>query len=175
MKKIKSKNAKWRRRRRLFGGCFPKSPQLYFMAKKRGILPIYNDDNLCLFRSIVMGLAATFQEQSKFNSLYADPDKQKDLSIFLLKTVGIKHNLRSYNINHLAIIQKLFNSKYPGLIRFICINAEKGFKVVYKGKSTARNNIFILLQGHHFDLILNMKKLMQVKFIIIYLLFFLKF
>lgn len=143
------------------GSCSHYSTFSASLAKKKAILAIYNDDNLCMARALALGIVNCLYGHKTMELAVADPDgKQHDLACAILKSAGISTKLKSYNLKHLDKIQQSIDKK---LFRLVVFHGEKGLKIVYKGKP-AKFTIPLLFHGKHFDLVLSPKKLMRVNF-----------
>jgi len=130
---------------------------------RSGIVEVFNDDNICMARSVALGLVRALYGEKEMKRVLNDPDGlQKQLALLLLKGSGISTTLKTYNLIHLRKIQNLLNAKFPGKFRLAVFSAEKMFKLVYLGKKRANFTIPLLFHGLHFDLVTNPRKLFQV-------------
>lgn len=128
--------------------------------RNRGVWAIMNDDSLCLARAIVLGIVnSSYGGYKTMKGM--DDITIKKFAIQLLKNAKIAENKENYGLKDLKMIEKYLNKEWPKKFR-LAVFKYPFCELIYKGRKLAKNNIFLLHNGHHFDLVVNVGKLLKV-------------
>jgi hypothetical protein len=128
--------------------------------RNRGVWPIMNEDKLCLARAIVLGIVNS--SYGGFKTMkQMDDFTIKKFAILLLQNAQISENKENYGLKDLKMIQRFLNKEWPNKYR-LAVFKYPFCQLIYKGRKLAKNNIYLLHNGEHFDLILNIGKLLKV-------------
>lgn len=139
--------------------------------KNTALIPIINADQYCLFYALEMSrIYATTGENDGMSEkafsrliqrgLKEAPTKKprrQGLSMYeygrnLMIAAGIPMGLPEYSVEkHVPIIQRYYDSRYPGMYRVVVFSTNGNYQPVYKGKERAKYDVCIYFNGKHFD------------------------
>ena len=128
------------------GGAWLKAITETDMYKKKGVIQIKNDDNICLARAIVVA-KAKIEEHEKYEQIRKGRRIQDELANKLHEEAGVMKDLCG-----LSEI-----SEFARYIDYNIVIVEYPDKIVYKTEMKDKKNIYILKTMNHYDTITSIK------------------
>ncbi|KAL3119299.1 hypothetical protein niasHT_000077 [Heterodera trifolii] len=86
-----------------------------------------------------------------FRYLLQTEKKQRELTIELMEKAGISTNGKTFDIQHLKIVQKLWDAQYSNTFRIVAFEMKTGLKPIFKGEGVRRNEVCVIRDGNHWD------------------------
>ncbi|KAL3093787.1 hypothetical protein niasHS_005126 [Heterodera schachtii] len=86
-----------------------------------------------------------------FRYLLQTEKKQRELAIELMEKAGISTNGKTFGIQHLEIVQKLWDAQYSNTFRIVAFEMKTGLKPIFKGEGVRRNEVCVIRDGDHWD------------------------
>lgn len=140
-------------------------------VKETSLIKIRNTDKFCLFYALEMSrLHATLGQEEGMNKMTfsrllrrgLEPERNRgprrqglsmyDYGKILMDAAGISRNLPFYSVEeHVPIVQRYYNMRYPGKYRIVVFSANGNYKPVMVAKERAKHDVCIYYDGEHFD------------------------
>ncbi|KAL3081393.1 hypothetical protein niasHT_039358 [Heterodera trifolii] len=86
-----------------------------------------------------------------FRYLLQTEKKQRELTIELMEKAGISTNGKTFGIQHLEIVQKLWDAQYSNTFRIVAFEMKTRLKPIFKGEGVRRNEVCVIRDGDHWD------------------------